>query len=153
MGAVAERLREAGMELPAAPAAVGLYVPATRVGDMVFTSGQLPFAEGSLMASGTVGADVSLEEAAECARRCALNALAAASIVCELDQVIGVAKLVGYVASAGDFTRQPAVIDGASEVMRVAFGAGGQHAREAVGVVALPLGAPVEVSIVFALQG
>jgi enamine deaminase RidA (YjgF/YER057c/UK114 family) len=120
---------------------------------MVFTSGQLPLDDGDLVASGTVGADVTLEVAIECARRCALNALAAASTVCELDHVLGVAKLVGYVASTGDFTRQPAVIDGASEVMRVAFGAGGQHAREAVGVLVLPLGAPVEVSIVLALQG
>lgn len=153
MGAVAERLRDAGMDLPSAPAAVGLYVPATRVGHMVFTSGQLPLAEGSLLASGIVGADVTLEVAVECARRCALNALAAASTVCELDQVLGVAKLVGYVASTVDFTRHPAVIDGASEVMRAAFGAAGQHAREAVGVTALPLGAPVEVSVVFVLQG
>ncbi|MDZ4178444.1 MAG: RidA family protein [Coriobacteriia bacterium] len=153
MGVVTDRLRDAGMVLPAAPAAVGSYVPATRVGDLVFTSGQLPFAEGNLIASGVVGADVTLEVAAECARRCALNALAAASTVCELDEVLGVAKLVGYVASAADFTRQPAVIDGASEVLRIAFGDAGQHAREAVGVASLPLGAPVEVSIVIALRG
>lgn len=144
---VAERLRSAGWSLPSAPAPAGAYVPAVRVGGLVFTSGQLPVVDGNLRAVGTVGREVTSEVAFECARLCALNALAAAATVCDLDQVSQVIKLTGYVASAPDFTAQPAAINGASEVMRVAFGDAGVHAREAVGVSALPLGAPVEVSI------
>ncbi|MBN1192442.1 MAG: RidA family protein [Coriobacteriia bacterium] len=151
-GKVASRLLAAGFEIPAAPIALGAYVPAVRIGDMVFTSGQLPMLGGELLAEGVLGEDVDLELAARCAAQCALNALAAASTVCELERVVGVAKLVGYVASAPGFTAQPAVIDGASAVMREAFGEQGRHAREAVGVAALPLGAPVEVSLTLGLD-
>lgn len=139
------------MELPPAPAAVGMYRPATRAGDLVFTSGQLPLRDGGLLGIGIVGDSASPELASECARQCALNALAAASTVCDLDDVAGVVKLVGYVASTPDFNAQPAVIDGASEVVIAAFGDSGRHAREAVGVATLPLGAPVEVSLVLRL--
>ena len=142
------RLAGAGLSLPAAPAAVGQYVPAVRTGSLVFTSGQLPLASGSLLASGLVGREVTPETASACARQAALNALAAASTVCDLDEVTRVVKLVGYVASAERFTAQPAVINGASEVMALAFGDVGSHSREAVGVARLPLDAPVEVSIV-----
>jgi enamine deaminase RidA (YjgF/YER057c/UK114 family) len=118
----------------------------------VFTSGQLPIIDGALMTSGIVGGSVSTEVAAECARIAALNALAAASTVCDLDSVRTVAKLTGYVASAEGFTTQPAVLDGASAVLLAAFGEAGRHAREAVGVAELPKGAPVELSVVLVLD-
>lgn len=148
MPTVAERLAAAGLELPAPPSALGRYLPASRAGALVFTSGQLPLRNGSLLTSGTVGEEVSLEFAVECARVAALNGLAAASTVCDLDQISAVVKLTGYVASAGGFTAQPGVIDGASEIVLTAFGDKGRHAREAVGVRCLPMGAPVEVAMV-----
>lgn len=150
--AVAARLVEHGLALPAPPKALGLYVPATRAAGLVFTAGQLPLREGALITTGHVGAAVTPEVAKACAQLAALNALAAASTVCDLDEVAGVLRLTGYVASAAGFTRQPAVIDGASEVLAAAFGESGKHAREAVGVAELPLGAPVEVSLVLALS-
>jgi len=151
-GAVASKLSAAGLALPAPAAAVGAYVPAVRSGSLVFTSGQLPMREGELLARGVVGADVTPEEAAACAAQCALNALAAASTVCDLDAVVRVVKLAGYVASAADFGAQPGVINAASSVMNAAFGDAGVHAREAVGVAALPLGAPVEVSLILEVE-
>jgi len=141
-------LERAGLTLPAAPAPAGMYVPAVRAGDFVFTSGQLPLVDGSLLATGIVGAGVEVDVAAVCARACVLNALAAASCVCDLDRVVRVVKLTGFVASAPDFALQPVVIDGASQTLAAAFGEAGVHAREAVGVAALPLGAPVEVSVI-----
>lgn len=152
MGVVAERLAAEGRTLPPAPSAIGGYVPARRAAGLVFTAGQLPMRDGALMRSGAVGAGVTPEDAAECAAQAALNALAAASTVCDLDEVTGVVKMVGYVASDAGFTGQPAVMDGASAVLAAAFGQRGVHAREAVGVVALPLGAPVEVSLVLDLS-
>lgn len=145
---VKERLAEAGLELPVAAAALGAYVPAVRTGNLIFTSGQLPMVAGELLKAGIVGAEVSLDAARACAERCALNALAAAATVCDLDAVTRVVKLTGYVASAPGLTAQPAVVDGASAVLAAAFGEAGRHAREAVGVAALPLGAPVEVAVV-----
>jgi enamine deaminase RidA (YjgF/YER057c/UK114 family) len=108
--------------------------------------------DGALMERGLVGVDVSADRAAECAAQCSLNALAAASLVCDLDSVLCAVKLTGYVASAEDFTAQPSVIDGASAVLAAAFGDAGLHAREAVGVRRLPLDAPVEVSLILALR-
>jgi enamine deaminase RidA (YjgF/YER057c/UK114 family) len=151
-GSVAERLLSGGLELPVPAAALGAYVPAMRAGNLVFTSGQLPMLAGELIERGRVDADVSPESAERCARQCALNALAAASTVCDLDEVVRVVKLVGYVASAPGFAGQPGVIDGASGVLATAFGEAGRHAREAVGVAALPLGAPVEVSLVLEVR-
>lgn len=145
---VAERLADAGLALPPAPAALGAYVPATRVGDLVFTSGQLPLVDGSLLTSGLVGTEVDALLAERCAARAALNALAAASTVCDLDAVRAVVRLVGYVASAPGFTAQPAVLNGASAVVLAAFGDSGRHARSAIGVAELPLGSPVEVELV-----
>jgi len=109
-------------------------------------------ASGSLIATGLVGRDVTPQVAFDCARQCALNALAAASTVCDLDSVVQAVKLVGYVASADGFCEQPGVVNGASEVLAVAFGEVGAHAREAVGVARLPLDAPVEVSLVLELR-
>jgi len=149
---VERRLAEAGFSLPAAPTALGLYVPATRAETMIFTAGQLPLANGALVTAGTVGGAVSIEVAKRCAAVSALNALAAASTVCDLDEVAVVLRLTGFVASASGFHRQPAVIDGASEVLAAAFPNLGGHAREAIGVAELPLGAPVEVSLVLALR-
>lgn len=145
---VEERLAEVGLKIPDAPKAIGAYVPATRSGILVFTAGQLPLVGGVPLKTGTVGEDVTAEEAYECARTCALNALAAASTVCDLDRVSRVLKLTGYVASKAGFHGQPLVVNGASEVMGTAFGMAGLHAREAVGVASLPLGVPVEVSII-----
>lgn len=148
MGDVAERLRLSGLELPKPPAPAGSYVPAVVSGGLVFTAGQLPMVDGALLATGRVGDDVTPEIAAECARVAALNALAAASTVCELDAITRIVRLTVYVCSAGDFHAQPVVANGASDVMALAFGDAGLHAREAVGVAALPLGAPVELSLV-----
>lgn len=148
---VVGRLAEAGIVLPPAPQALGDYVPAVRVGDLVYTSGQLPTVDGKLVASGIVGADVDSHGAAECARIAVLNALAAASTVCELDNIVGVVKLVGHVASTTEFSSQPAVLNAASAVLIQAFGDAGKHAREAIGVCVLPMNAPVEVSLILSL--
>lgn len=151
MSSVADRLAEAGLRLPAPATALGMYAPAVRAGDLVFTSGQLPLRDGSLITSGTVGDGVDIETAAACAGQAALNCLAAASTVCDLDRVTRVVKVTGYVASAAGFHGQPAVVDGASRLLTSAFGEAGRHARAAVGVAELPLGAPVEVEIVLSL--
>ncbi|MCP2258020.1 Enamine deaminase RidA, house cleaning of reactive enamine intermediates, YjgF/YER057c/UK114 family [Streptoalloteichus tenebrarius] len=141
-------MAELGVDLPKVAAPVAAYVPAARSGSLVFTSGQLPFVDGTLAATGKVGAEVSPEEAKEHARLCALNALAAVDALVGLDSVTRVVKVVGFVASAEGFTGQPAVVNGASELLGEVFGEAGQHARSAVGVAELPLGAPVEVELV-----
>lgn len=142
------RLAELGIALPTVVAPLAAYVPAVRSGTLVFTSGQLPIVDGVLARAGKVGADVSPEEGAALARTCALNALAAVDALVGLDSVIRVVKVVGYVASAPQFTGQPAVINGASGLLAEVFGDAGAHARSAVGVAALPLDAPVEVELV-----
>jgi enamine deaminase RidA (YjgF/YER057c/UK114 family) len=144
---VAKRLAELGITLPPVAAPVASYVPAVRTGDLVFTSGQVPFVDGELRHTGHVGAEVSSEDAKECARICALNALAAIDALVGLDAVRRVVKVVGFVSSAPGFTGQPGVVNGASELLGQVFGAAGRHARSAVGVAELPLGAPVEVEI------
>ncbi|WP_336921460.1 RidA family protein [Aquipuribacter sp. SD81] len=150
-GTPTERLAQLGLELPPTPAPLAAYVPAVRAGSFVHTSGQLPMVDGALATTGVVGdqaVDVDVETAAGLARRCALNALAAVASVVDLDEVVRVVKVTGFVASAPGFTQQPAVVNGASELLGQVFGDAGRHARSAVGVVALPLGAPVEVEIV-----
>lgn len=147
MSAVEDRLSELGLTVPAVAAPVAAYVPAIRDGNLVMTSGQLPMVDGKLAATGKVGAEVSAEDAAQLAQTCALNAIAAVkSLVDDLDTV-RVVKVVGFVASDPSFTGQPAVINGASELLAKAFGDKGAHARSAVGVAVLPLDAPVEVEI------
>lgn len=147
-GAVADRLAELGLERPAVAAPVGSYVPAIRDGDLVLTSGQLPFVAGSLPATGKVGSEVSAERAQELARVCAVNAVAAVhELIGDLDRVAQVVKVVGFVASDPSFTGQPGVLNGASDVLAEIFGEAGRHARSAVGVAVLPLDAPVEVEI------
>ncbi|SDN32804.1 RidA family protein [Allokutzneria albata] len=143
-----QRLAELGLKLPVVAAPVAAYVPAVRTGSHVFTSGQLPFVDGSLAATGKVGAEVGPEEAKEHARLCALNALAAVDALVGIDSVVKIVKVTGYVASAEGFTGQPAVINGASELFGEIFGEAGAHARAAVGVAELPLGAPVEVDLI-----
>jgi enamine deaminase RidA (YjgF/YER057c/UK114 family) len=149
MGAVEERLAGAGLEVPEVTAPLASYVPAVQTGPHVYTSGQLPMVAGALMGTGLVGAQVSPDEAKEMAAQCALNAIAAIrSVVGDLDRVVRVVKVVGYVASAPGFAGQPGVVNGASDLLATAFGEAGRHARSAVGVAALPLGAPVEVDVV-----
>ncbi|MCP2332738.1 MULTISPECIES: RidA family protein [Actinoalloteichus] len=143
-----QRIQEIGVSLPAVAAPVAAYVPAIRTGSLVYTSGQVPIVDGALAATGKVGGDVSPEEAKQHARTCALNALAAVDALVGLDSVVRIVKVVGFVASADGFTGQPAVINGASELFGEIFGEAGQHARSAVGVSELPLGAPVEVEII-----
>ena len=142
------RISSLGLRLPDVAAPVAAYVPATRVGNQVWTSGQLPFVDGALPATGKVGAEVSAEDAYEYARTCLLNALAAVDAEVGLDAVTRVVKVVGYVASAPDFTGQPGVINGASELIGEIFGDAGAHVRSAVGVAVLPLDAPVELELI-----
>ena len=151
MSRIADRLAELGLELPAVAAPVAAYVPAVVQGNLVYTSGQLPFVDGSLPATGKVGAAVSAEDAQSYARISALNALAAAeSVIGSLDRVTQVVKVTGFVASDPTFTGQPAVINGASTLLGEIFGDAGIHARSAVGVAVLPMDAPVEVELILA---
>lgn len=143
-----QRLDELGIALPAVAPPVAAYVPAVRSGSFVYTSGQLPMVDGALAASGKVGAELGQDEAAGLAGICALNALAAIHALVGLDSVVRVVKVVGFVASAPDFTGQPAVINGASELLGKVFGDAGVHARSAVGVAVLPLNSPVEVEMI-----
>ena len=144
-----EKLAELGLSVPEVAAPVAAYIPAVRSGNHVFTSGQLPMQSGQLMATGKVGGEVTQEEAVECARQCALNALAAVRAeVGELSAVKRVVKVVAYVASTPDFTGQPLVANGVSELLGEVFGESGRHARSAVGVPVLPLDVPVEVELV-----
>lgn len=147
-----ERLAQLGLSVPEVAAPVAAYVPAVRSGDQVFTSGQLPMRSGELMSTGKVGAEVSAEEAYACAQQCALNAIAAIRAeVGDLSLVKRIVKVVVFVASTPDFTGQPKVANGASELFGEVFGDAGVHARSAVGVAVLPLDAPVEVEVLVAL--
>ena len=148
MSTWSNRLKELGIELPGVAAPLAAYVPATQSGQWVFTSGQLPFVEGKLPATGKVGAEVSPEEAKQYAATCILNALAAVHALVGIDSIKRVVKVVGFVASAEGFTGQPAVINGASELLGEIFGDEGKHARSAVGVAELPIGAPVEIELI-----
>ncbi|RKT05199.1 enamine deaminase RidA (YjgF/YER057c/UK114 family) [Streptomyces sp. 3211.6] len=148
-----ERLAAAGLKLPPVAPPVAVYVPAVVSGHYVYTSGQLPMVDGALQRTGKVGGEVTPEEGAELARQCALNALAAvASVAGDLSAVKRVVKVVGFVASTPDFTGQPGVVNGASELLGTAFGDAGIHARSAVGVAVLPLDAPVEVELTVELH-
>jgi len=160
MTATSARLAELGVRLPPVAAPVASYLPAVRTGDLVFTSGQLPTVDGRLRARGRVGDDprgadgasdaalLGPDVAADCARICALNALAAVHALVGVDAITRVVKVVGYVASAPGFTGQPAVVNGASDFLVEVFGPAGAHARSAVGVAALPLDAPVEIELI-----
>jgi enamine deaminase RidA (YjgF/YER057c/UK114 family) len=147
--AASARLAELGLTLPAVPAPAAAYVPALTSGNLVFTAGQLPFVDGTLAATGKVGAEVTSEQAAQLCRIAALNAIAAAaSVAGGVDRLAKIVKVVVFVASAPDFTGQPAVANGASLLLQDVFGDAGVHARSAVGVAVLPLGSPVEVELI-----
>ena len=147
MGALA-RLEELGVELPSVAVPLASYIPATQVGNQVWTSGQLPVVGGELPAAGKVGAEVSLDKAQELARTAALNALAAIDGLVGLDRITRVIKVVGFVASDPSCTDQAAVINGASDFLGEVFGDAGIHARSAVGVAVLPKDSPVEIEII-----
>ncbi len=150
---VRQRLTELGIALPDVPAPLAAYVPAVTSDGWIYTAGQLPLRDGTPLAVGIVGADVTPEVAAECARQCAVNAVAAIASVADLDEVERIVKVTGFVASAPDFTAQPIVVNGASEFLGDVFQDAGVHARSAVGVAALPLGVPVEVEVIARLRG
>jgi enamine deaminase RidA (YjgF/YER057c/UK114 family) len=144
-----DRLAALGLTLPEVVRPLAAYVPAVRSGSMVYTAGQLPVVAGQLVATGKVGAEVGAAEASALARTCALNALAAAaSVAGGLGGIRRIVKLTGFVASAPDFTGQPQVVNGASELLLEIFGEAGRHARSAVGTAVLPLNAPVEVELI-----
>ena len=142
------RLGQLGVALPQVAVPLASYVPAVRTGNLVYTSGQLPMEGGRLAGIGKVGGDISPEEGKALARICALNALAAVGSVVDIDAVTRVVKVVGFVASAPGFNGQPSVINGASDLLAEVFGDNGPHARSAVCVSVLPLGAPVEVELI-----
>lgn len=156
MGVVEQRLADLGHVVPDVAAPVAAYVPAIQYGDLVFSSGQVPFVDGELAGTGKVGAGEGLvtpEDAKKLAEVCALNAIAAVkSVIGDLDRVVRVVKVLGFVASDPSFTGQPGVINGASELLGKAFGDAGTHARSAVGVAVLPLDVPVEVEITVAVR-
>jgi len=143
------RLEKMGLSLPEVAKPVAVYIPAVRTGSYVYTSGQLPMVNGTLAATGKVGAEISADKAKELAQICVLNGLAAIRAeIGELSAITRVVKVVGFVASTPDFTGQPGVVNGASELLGEVFGDAGVHARSAVGVAVLPLDAPVEVELV-----
>lgn len=146
---VEARLAALGLELPEVATPAGAYVPAVISGNLVFTAGQIPLVDGKLMAEGRLGVEITAEAGKEIAQRCALNAIAAVkSVLGDLGRVKKVVKVVGFVASTPDFTAQPGVVNGASELLQAAFGDAGIHARSAVGVAVLPLNSPVEVELI-----
>jgi len=145
-----EKLKELGISLPSAPAPVGAYVPAVLSGNLLFTSGQLPLVDGVLRYSGKVGADLTEQEGYAAARICALNALAAAGTVVKLSRLKRVVKMTGFVNCVSEFTAHARVINGASELLAPLFAGG--HARAAVGVASLPLGAAVELEMVLEVE-
>jgi enamine deaminase RidA (YjgF/YER057c/UK114 family) len=150
---VKEKLASLGLTLPTAAAPVAAYVPAVKTGNLVFTAGQLPVVDGKLVLTGKVGSDVTPEDAKKMAEICALNALAAISLVADIDQIEKIVRVGGFVNVAPGFVAIPAVINGASELLIKLFGdVNGKHARTAVGVAELPLNAPVEVEMVVQLK-
>ncbi len=150
---VKEKISSLGLSLPTAAAPVAAYVPAVKSSNLVFTAGQLPVVDGKLLKEGKVGRDVTAEDAKELAQICALNAVAAISLVADLDQIERVVRVGGFVNCAPGFTAIPGVINGASEFLIKIFGdVNGKHARTAVGVAELPLNAPVEVEVIVQLK-
>ncbi len=149
---VKEKLASLGLTLPTAAAPVAAYVPAVKTGNLVFTAGQLPVVDGKLVKEGKVGSDVTAEDAKKMAEICALNALAAISLVADIDQIEKIVRVGGFVNGAPGFVAIPAVINGASELLIQLFGdVNGKHARTAIGVAELPLNAPVEVELIVQL--
>ena len=140
-------LNQMGFEIPESPKAVATYLPATRTGNLIFTAGQLPMRDGSLIKEGKVGQEVTIEEAKELARLCALNCLAAVETLLPIEKITRIVRVVGYVNGVSGFVSQPAVMNGASELFVALWGESGKHARSAIGVAELPLNAPIEVEL------
>jgi enamine deaminase RidA (YjgF/YER057c/UK114 family) len=153
MGAVEMKLNQLGLNLPDAPKPVAAYIPAKQTGNLVFTAGQLPMVNGELISKGLLGQDVEIDEANKAARICTLNALAAIKgVIGDLDRIKQIVRVVGYVASVPTFTQQPAVVNGASELLLEIFGENGKHARSAVGMAVLPLNASVEIELTVEIE-
>jgi enamine deaminase RidA (YjgF/YER057c/UK114 family) len=148
MGKVESRINELNISLPEAPKPVAAYIPAKQTGKLVFTAGQLPMVNGEIISKGLLGQDVEIDEANKAARICTLNALAAIKgVIGDLDRIKQIVRVVGYVASVPTFTQQPAIVNGASELLLEIFGENGKHARSAVGMAVLPLNASVEIEL------
>jgi enamine deaminase RidA (YjgF/YER057c/UK114 family) len=150
---VESSIKQLGLELPDAPKPVAAYIPAKQTGNLVFTAGQLPMVNGELISKGLLGQDVEIDEANKAARICTLNALAAIKgVIGDLDRIKQIVRVVGYVASVPTFTQQPAVVNGASELLLEIFGENGKHARSAVGMAVLPLNASVEIELTVEIE-
>lgn len=149
MSEALKRLQDLGITLPDVPKPVANYLPWVKSGPHLYVSGQLPLKDGKLLHAGLVGESVSAEDAKACARQCAINLMAVAHAAVGLAKVRRVVKLVGFVAGPAAFTGQPAVVNGASDLMAEVFGEAGRHARSTVGVSSLPLNAPVEIEAIF----
>ena len=148
MNSYETKLESLGLSLPPIPNPVAAYIPAKQAGKLVFTAGQLPMVNGELISKGLLGQDVEVDEANKAARICTLNALAAIKgVIGDLDRIKQIVRVVGYVASVPTFTQQPAVVNGASELLLEIFGENGKHARSAVGMAVLPLNASVEIEL------
>jgi len=148
MGKIENRLEQMGLNLPEAPKPVAAYISAKQSGKLVFTAGQLPMVDGELISKGLLGQDIEVEQANKAARICTINALAAIKgVIGDLDRIKQIVRVVGYVASVPTFTQQPAVVNGASELLLEIFGENGKHARSAVGMAVLPLNASVEIEL------
>jgi enamine deaminase RidA (YjgF/YER057c/UK114 family) len=153
MGIVESKLSELKLSLPEAPKPVAAYIPAKQTGNLVFTAGQLPMVNGELISKGLLGQDVEIDEANKAARICTLNALAAIKgVIGDLDRIKQIVRVVGYVASVPNFIQQPAVVNGASELLLEIFGENGKHARSAVGMAVLPLNASVEIELTVEIE-
>ncbi len=153
MGNVESKIEQVGLKLPDAPKPVAAYIPAKQTGNLVFTAGQLPMVNGELISKGLLGQDVEIDEANKAARICTLNALAAIKgVIGDLDRIKQIVRVVGYVASVPTFTQQPAVVNGASELLLEIFGEIGKHARSAVGMAVLPLNASVEIELTVEIE-
>jgi len=144
---VKAKLSEMGLTLPIAAKPVAAYVPAIRTGNLIFTAGQLPLVDGAMSLTGKIGEKISIDQGKELARICALNCLAAVQTVSDVNTIVKIVRVVGYVNGIPGFTSQPAVINGASELFLQIWGESGKHARSAIGVAELPLDAPVEVEL------
>jgi enamine deaminase RidA (YjgF/YER057c/UK114 family) len=153
MSKIEDKLKSLGLELPAIPKPLAAYIPAKQSGKLVFTAGQLPMVNGELISKGLLGKDVEIEEANNAARICTLNALAAIKgVIGDLDKIKQVVRVVGYVASLPTFTQQPAIVNGASELLLEIFDDAGKHARSAVGMAVLPLNASVEIELTVEIE-
>ncbi len=153
MSKIEQQINRLGIDLPDVPKPVAAYIPAKQTGNLVFTAGQLPMVNGELISKGLLGQDVEIDEANKAARICTLNALAAIKgVIGNLDRIKQVVRVVGYVASVPTFTQQPAVVNGASELLLEIFGENGKHARSAVGMAVLPLNTSVEIELIVEVE-